>query len=885
MMKQIIYIIILCKILFSQLNRATDSLALVKLYENTKGQEWIRNDNWLGTQPLETWFGVVIKNNRVDSLKLGSNNLFGEFPNEIGNLSQISYISFTSNKLYGFIPQTLKNLTNLNYLSISRNKTLSGQISTQLNALTSLEKLYIYDNSFTELGDFSNTSLSSFFVDNNFFTFKDIIPNVSILDRYSPQKNYTANIDTSITEENSFHYDIKDPGGLLENTSYQWYNGEKILLNQKSKTLSFESLKKEDASNYKCKVTNTQASLLTLESGSISVFIDKKNGPVTPVIYDVTSTDNQVTFKWKYPDNNDLNNFYIFFNQNLNVGNNYDSIFVTNQRSFIIDNLASAKTYYLSMSAKNKDSKISYRSQEILVSTTLNGHNVGKSFNAELVDHQDQGVLYNDIWGFKREGKDYIIISKQLGFAIYEINSQGKAILRINEDSENNDRDKWGEVRFYKDYVYKSTEVGSLKIFKIDFINFSSSFVKSFGRDAHNIGLYKNQLIVCGGDYQGVQSWDISSPENPISKWSINKYYVHDFTVQNDKIYLAELYNSSFAIYDIKSASVNSLTDDNLIVRHHYENGFTHNIWPSIDGKYIVTADEHDQFDHMQLWNIEDNNNVKNLLKHQEGETGIIHNAFIKGDYIYASYYTRGFVMFDMSDPELIIKVAEYDAFPKNNDSSFEGTWGIYPFMNNEFVALSNIENGLDIVKVDTTLKAGSYEIYLYKKDEPVKENFVIKTEDNKKLKYKIENNRVTMKAVPSTFNQVNLTIPSLNYSKTINYFSEKNVNLVDTIDVLEKNDVIPLTINLYQNYPNPFNPNTSIKYDVPENGFIKIFIYNSLGQRVKKLVNSFHIAKSGYVATWNGKNDNDIELGSGLYFYQILTKGSKISKKMVLLK
>ena len=49
----------------------------------------------------------------------------------------------------------------------------------------------------------------------------------------------------------------------------------------------------------------------------------------------------------------------------------------------------------------------------------------------------------------------------------------------------------------------------------------------------------------------------------------------------------------------------------------------------------------------------------------------------------------------------------------------------------------------------------------------------------------------------------------------------------------------IPSKFMLYQNYPNPFNPATSLRYELPEDGLVKIAIYDMMGRIVKTLVNS----------------------------------------------
>jgi hypothetical protein len=88
-----------------------------------------------------------------------------------------------------------------------------------------------------------------------------------------------------------------------------------------------------------------------------------------------------------------------------------------------------------------------------------------------------------------------------------------------------------------------------------------------------------------------------------------------------------------------------------------------------------------------------------------------------------------------------------------------------------------------------------------------------------------------------------------------------------------------PLTFALGQNYPNPFNPSTLIKYSVPESGFVKLSVYNLIGEEVSVLVNK--VVDAGfYEAAFNAAN-----LPSGIYFYRLQAGDYVETKKMVLMK
>jgi hypothetical protein len=89
----------------------------------------------------------------------------------------------------------------------------------------------------------------------------------------------------------------------------------------------------------------------------------------------------------------------------------------------------------------------------------------------------------------------------------------------------------------------------------------------------------------------------------------------------------------------------------------------------------------------------------------------------------------------------------------------------------------------------------------------------------------------------------------------------------------------LPLQYALEQNYPNPFNPSTKISYSIPEDGFVKLAVYNLLGEEVATIVNSFQKADRYEV------NFNASSLSSGVYVYKIESANYTASKKLVLMK
>jgi hypothetical protein len=99
------------------------------------------------------------------------------------------------------------------------------------------------------------------------------------------------------------------------------------------------------------------------------------------------------------------------------------------------------------------------------------------------------------------------------------------------------------------------------------------------------------------------------------------------------------------------------------------------------------------------------------------------------------------------------------------------------------------------------------------------------------------------------------------------------------TTSVEEISSTIPNEFKLFQNYPNPFNPTTNIQFSLPQSSFVKLEVFNTIGERVNVLVFE-ELNVGSYNYDWNASN-----LTSGVYFYQLKAGDFVETKKMILLK
>ena len=99
-----------------------------------------------------------------------------------------------------------------------------------------------------------------------------------------------------------------------------------------------------------------------------------------------------------------------------------------------------------------------------------------------------------------------------------------------------------------------------------------------------------------------------------------------------------------------------------------------------------------------------------------------------------------------------------------------------------------------------------------------------------------------------------------------------------------EKEQPIPHIFSLKQNYPNPFNPTTTIEYILPKTVQVELAIYNMLGQKVRTLVNESQ-PSGNYRVQWDGRDDADRSVASGVYIYKIKANDFAQTKKMLLIR
>jgi len=110
-----------------------------------------------------------------------------------------------------------------------------------------------------------------------------------------------------------------------------------------------------------------------------------------------------------------------------------------------------------------------------------------------------------------------------------------------------------------------------------------------------------------------------------------------------------------------------------------------------------------------------------------------------------------------------------------------------------------------------------------------------------------------------------------------------------DTTDVITSlrisSEDIRIGFELNQNYPNPFNPSTTISFKLPSSNNVSLIVYDEMGKEIRRLIGNEWTSGGNHKIFWDGKSDSNQIVASGVYYYSLVSDGTRITRSMILLK
>lgn len=339
----------------------------------------------------------------------------------------------------------------------------------------------------------------------------------------------------------------------------------------------------------------------------------------------------------------------------------------------------------------------------------------GDALHSRLISTVPVSENSSDIWGFEKEGIHYAIMGTLTKTNIFSLEDPSQPQL-IYEAA--GTRSIWRDIKYYGDYIYVTADQGRDGILIIDMSKAPEIISHSFYnpeiiidtiprtlQKCHNIYIDENgfaYLAGCNIGKGGVLIFDLNeNPVEPVYKGAANLHYSHDAFTRGDTLYTSEIYQGNLGIYDVSDKS-----NPQLLALQQTSRLFTHNAWPSDDGKYVFTTDERagaylDAFDITDLKNIKFLDRFRPLEREMDGV--IPHNTHYHKGFLVTSWYTDGLRIIDAHKPDNLVEVAYFDTWedPLECHKSFSGCWGAFPYTGSDFVYVSDINNGLFVIEVD----------------------------------------------------------------------------------------------------------------------------------------------------------------------------------------
>lgn len=136
-------------------------------------------------------------------------------------------------------------------------------------------------------------------------------------------------------------------------------------------------------------------------------------------------------------------------------------------------------------------------------------------------------------------------------------------------------------------------------------------------------------------------------------------------------------------------------------------NQYIHSGWVTEDKRYVLLHDEFDEFrgglnSTVRIFQIDDLRSPVQVGQWTGPTRAIDHNGFVRGNRYYMSNYERGLTVLDITDPSNPDVAGYFDTFPSSNNASFNGAWGVYPYLPSGLILLSDINSGLYILRDNT---------------------------------------------------------------------------------------------------------------------------------------------------------------------------------------
>jgi choice-of-anchor B domain-containing protein len=256
----------------------------------------------------------------------------------------------------------------------------------------------------------------------------------------------------------------------------------------------------------------------------------------------------------------------------------------------------------------------------------------------------------------------------------------------------------WREVKTYRNYVYVTTEaqrgLDIISMRRPDNPILVRTWNETF-RSAHSLWIDQERgLLFANGTRNGLRVLDLEpDPDNPRDVGSFGSYYVHDSYLRGNLLFASAIQDGFLSFLDVGNPAAMR-----EVSRFNTGGRFTHNSWPTQDGRYLFTTDEVPNRP-VETWDLAELAQPRKVFEYIGRANTIPHNVVVDGDRLLISHYTEGVHLLDVADPLRPAVLGTYDTYSGNASGNFHGAWGAYIFPGTRLILVSDIEGGLFVIE------------------------------------------------------------------------------------------------------------------------------------------------------------------------------------------
>ena len=305
---------------------------------------------------------------------------------------------------------------------------------------------------------------------------------------------------------------------------------------------------------------------------------------------------------------------------------------------------------------------------------------------------------YNDIWGYvDQSGTEYALLGVRSGTSIINLSDPANPVEITFIPGP---QSVWRDIKVHGQYAYTITEeTGSgqgLQIIDLSQLPATATLVNTidtwFDR-AHNIFIDNGYAYVIGTEGGGgMHILDLSDPVNPTrTAYYTGSNYIHDVYVWNDTVVACA--EDTYDLVDVSDKSNPQWISSSIALPGIY----AHSGWMTEDKRYFYATEEFNSVD-ITVWDLQDRTSWDLVVPSWQTNSGAtVHNLFILGDYAHVSYYTDGYVVLDISNPEAPVLAAEY---------STSDDVGMLPVSSFGLTICSDMDDGLYVFNFNSPVLA-----------------------------------------------------------------------------------------------------------------------------------------------------------------------------------